>query len=221
LAKLSTVPLFANGAFEFQDEAAQIAALLCAAKPGMRVLDFAAGAGGKALALAALMQNKGEIVAHDASPARLRPLAPRAARAGVTIVHARPPQGAFDVVLIDSPCSGSGTWRRQPELRWRTTPDGLKALTGLQDDLLERGAAFVAAGGRLVYATCSVLPCENEDRIAAFLTRHTDFRQLSATEIWSETVGTPLPPGMDRFFKASPLTTGTDGFFAAILQRSR
>lgn len=148
---LERTKLFAGGAFEFQDEAAQIAALLCAAKPGMRILDFAAGAGGKSLALAALMQNRGEIVAHDASPARLRPLAARAARAGATIVHQLPPQGAFDIVLIDLPCSGTGTWRRQPELRWRTTPDGLKSLTGLQDDLLEQGAAFVAAGGRLVW----------------------------------------------------------------------
>jgi 16S rRNA (cytosine967-C5)-methyltransferase len=218
LSKLSATPLFASGAFEFQDEAAQIAALLCAAKPCMRVLDFAAGAGGKSLALAALMQNLGEIVAHDTSPARLRPLAARAARAGVTIIHSRPPQGAFDVVLIDSPCSGTGTWRRQPELRWRTTPDGLKSLTGLQDDLLEQGAVLVAVGGRLVYATCSVLPSENEDRIERFLSRHAEFAVLSASTVWSEAAP---PPGLDRFFKATPLRTGTDGFFTSILQRAR
>jgi 16S rRNA (cytosine967-C5)-methyltransferase len=215
---LERTKLFAAGAFEFQDEAAQIAALLCGAKPGMRVLDFAAGAGGKSLALAALMQNKGEIVAHDVSPARLKPLALRAARAGATIVHARPPQGTFDIVLIDSPCSGSGTWRRQPELRWRTTPDGLAALTALQDDLLEQGAPFVAAGGRLVYATCSLLPCENEDRIEHFLSRHADFAVLSASTAWSEA---EPPPGLDRFFKATPLQTGTNGFFTSILQRAR
>jgi 16S rRNA (cytosine967-C5)-methyltransferase len=218
---LERTKLFAAGAFEFQDEAAQIAALLCAAKPGKRVLDFAAGAGGKSLALAAAMQNMGEIVAHDVSPARLRPLALRAARAGATIVHPRLPHGAFDVVLIDSPCSGSGTWRRQPELRWRTTPDDLKALTGLQDDLLEQGAALVAAGGRLVYATCSVLPRENEDRVAHFLSRHAGFAVLPASAVWSEAVGTAPPPGMDRFFKATPLQTGTDGFFTAVLQRQR
>ena len=217
LSKLSTTALFVSGAFEFQDEAAQIAALLCGAKPGMRVLDYAAGAGGKSLALAALMQNMGEIVAHDASPARLRPLAARTARAGATIVHLLPPQGAFDVVLIDSPCSGSGTWRRQPELRWRTTPDGLKSLTALQDDLLEQGAPFVAAGGRLVYATCSLLPCENEDRIEHFLSRHADFAVLSASTAWSEA---EPPPGLERFFRATPLRTGTDGFFTAVLQRA-
>ncbi|MGC9953581.1 MAG: RsmB/NOP family class I SAM-dependent RNA methyltransferase [Rhizomicrobium sp.] len=222
-AKLGAMPLFAKGAFEFQDEAAQIAALLCAAKPGMRVLDLAAGAGGKSLALAALMRNMGEIVAHDTNPGRLRALAPRAARAGATIVHPWPerPLGAFDVVLIDSPCSGTGTWRRQPELRWRTTPDGLQALTGLQDELLEQGAALVAAGGRLVYATCSILPGENEDRVARFLSRHAGFAVLSASAVWLEATGTTPPPGMDRFFKATPLQTGTDGFFTAVLQRSR
>ncbi|HEY0283652.1 MAG TPA: RsmB/NOP family class I SAM-dependent RNA methyltransferase, partial [Rhizomicrobium sp.] len=236
LAKLSATALFADGAFEFQDEAAQIAALLCAAKPGMRVLDLAAGAGGKSLALAAAMQNQGEIVAHDASPARLRPLALRAARAGATIIETctdfsapalagevasgASRRGLFDIVLIDSPCSGTGTWRRQPELRWRTTPDGLKSLTGLQDGLLEQGAPFVTAGGRLVYATCSLLPCENEDRIERFLSRHGDFAVLPASAVWPETVGT-APPGLDRFFRATPLRTGTDGFFTAILQRFR
>ncbi|MDE2133669.1 MAG: RsmB/NOP family class I SAM-dependent RNA methyltransferase [Alphaproteobacteria bacterium] len=222
-AKLSAMPHFAKGAFEFQDEAAQIAAILCAAKPGMRVLDLAAGAGGKSLALAAAMKNIGEVVAHDANPARLRPLVSRATRAGATIVRPRleRPQGAFDVVLIDSPCSGSGTWRRQPELRWRITPDGLKALMGLQDDLLEHGAALVAAGGRLVYATCSLLPCENEDRTRYFLSRRADFDVVPASSVWLEAVGTAPPPGLDRFFKATPLQTGTDGFFTAVLRRER
>ena len=228
-AKLSATPLFADGAFEFQDEAAQIAALLCAAKPGMRVLDFAAGAGGKSLALAASMQNQGEIVAHDVSPARLKLLAPRLARSGATIIRTKFPPLAlsgegnvsFDVVLIDAPCSGTGTWRRQPELRWRTTPDGLQALNQLQDELLEQGAARVAAGGRLVYATCSILPRENEARVAHFLSSHAGFAVLDAAVVWSQTMGTKPPPGMARFFKATPLKTGTDGFFTAVLQRER
>jgi 16S rRNA (cytosine967-C5)-methyltransferase len=220
-AKLSTSKLFLDGAFEFQDEAAQIAALLCGAKPGMRVLDFAAGAGGKSLALAATMQNRGEIVAHDADPARLRPLAERAERAGATIIHSQPLQGAFNVVLIDAPCSGTGTWRRQPELRWRITPERLKVLTAVQDDLLEQGADLTKGGGRLIYATCSLLPCENEDRVDAFLARHGDFAVLPAAQVWREETGTEPPPGMERFFKATPLTTGTDGFFTALLQRPR
>ncbi len=220
-AKLSATSLFLQGAFEVQDEAAQLASLLCAVAPGMRVLDFAAGAGGKSLALAAAMKNKGEIVAHDIAATRLKALAPRALRAGATIVHptTERPSGEFDVVLIDSPCSGSGTWRRQPELRWRTTPQSLSALHVLQDELLAQGSASVKRGGRLAYATCSILPSENEDRIAAFLAAHADFRPLTAAEIWRESIGLSPPPGTDRFFKTSPRTTGTDGFFAAILQR--
>jgi len=187
----------------------------------MRVLDFAAGAGGKSLALASAMQNRGEIVAHDSSPSRLRQLGPRAARAGAAII--RPlgeiPRGSFDRVLIDSPCSGTGTWRRQPELRWRIAPKRLAELTALQDDLLAQGAALVCPGGRLIYATCSLLPCENQDRIARFLSRHAGFAVLDAASVWRAAAGTAPPPGMERFFAATPLRTGTDGFFTAILER--
>lgn len=220
-AKLSASPLFATGQFEFQDEAAQLAALFCAAKPGSRVLDFAAGGGGKSLALAAAMRNQGELVAADIDPGRLAMLPPRATRAGASnITTTAVPSGAFDIVLLDSPCSGTGTWRRQPELRWRTTPERLATFTVLQSQLLDQASALVAPGGRLVYATCSILPCEDEDQITAFLARHPDFAPVPAADIWrAETTATP-PPGADIFFRASPHTTGTDGFFTAILQRS-
>ncbi|MDE1939920.1 MAG: RsmB/NOP family class I SAM-dependent RNA methyltransferase [Alphaproteobacteria bacterium] len=222
-AKLSLSPLFVDGAFEFQDEAAQIAALLCGVKSGIRVLDFAAGAGGKTLALAALMRNQGEIVAHDVDPARLRRLAPRAVRAGATIIRrvGERPKGAFDVVLVDAPCTGTGTWRRQPELRWRIRPERLHSLNTLQDDLLAQGAEHTAVGGRLIYATCSLLPAENEDRVAHLLSRRPDFAALSADEIWRTVTDAPLPPGMLHVFQATPLRTGTDGFFTAVLQRRR
>ena len=228
-AKLSESKLFLDGAFEFQDEAAQIAALLCGAKPGMRVLDLAAGAGGKSLALAAAMENRGEIAAYDADPVRLRPLAARAERAGATIIENLPLHrfsggegiGSFDVVLVDSPCSGTGTWRRQPELRWRISPERLKTLTALQDDLLEQGAGLTKPGGRLVYTTCSLLPCENQDRVEAFLARHGEFAVVPAEQVWRAETGAPPPRGIERFFKATPLTTGTDGFFTALLQCAR
>ncbi|HWA92382.1 MAG TPA: RsmB/NOP family class I SAM-dependent RNA methyltransferase [Rhizomicrobium sp.] len=184
--------------FELQDEAAQIACLMSGAVPGMRVLDLAAGAGGKALAMAAMMKNEGEIAAHDISAARLAQIGPRAARAGVTIVREGAPRGVYDLVFVDAPCSGTGTWRRQPELRWRLTPQRLTQLRAIQDALLAQAAGHAR---RIVYATCSVLPCENEDRIAAFLESHRDF--AVAGEI----------------FRASPLSTGTDGFFAAVLAR--
>jgi 16S rRNA (cytosine967-C5)-methyltransferase len=219
-AALGRTQSFASGAFEFQDEAAQIAVLLCGARPGMRVLDLAAGAGGKSLALAAAMNNSGEITAHDIDEGRLRQIAPRAERAGVTIIQTHagpmPPKRPFDLVLLDAPCSGSGTWRRQPENKWRLTAARLDELNALQDMLLDQAAARAAGKARIAYATCSVLPCENEDRIAAFLSRHPGFAVVPARTAWS---GAPAPSGLGEFFHASPLSTGTDGFFTAILQR--
>jgi len=222
-SELGRSAMFESGAFEFQDEAAQIASLLCGAKPGERILDLAAGAGGKALALAAQMKNRGEIVACDIRQTALQQLAARAARAGATIIRTRliegePPDGPFDAVLLDAPCSGSGTWRRQPELRWRLTPDVLSARMKLQDTLLDQAAACVRPGGRLIYATCSILPCENEDRIEAFLKRHPEFAIRLCAEVWRESMQTAFPA--DGFFKASPLRTNTDGFFAAFLLRN-
>jgi 16S rRNA (cytosine967-C5)-methyltransferase len=220
-AKLSASNLFTSGHFEFQDEAAQLAALLCAARPGQHALDYAAGAGGKTLALAAMMQNKGELIAHDIDPGRLSMLGPRAARAGVTIVGttSQAPRQPFDLVLLDAPCSGTGTWRRQPELRSRFTQQRLGQLTALQAELLDKAAAFVRPGGRLIYATCSILPSENQDQIAAFLVRAPQFAPVAAAPIFAETIGT-VPPGTDTFFSATPRRTGTDGFFTAVLQRS-
>ncbi len=219
---LSKSSLFESGAFEFQDEAAQIASALCAAAPDMRVLDLAAGAGGKSLAFAAAMQNRGEILACDVRGEALFELQKRAARAGVRIVetlildeedHAQP-GGQFDMVLVDAPCSGTGTWRRQPELRWRLTQARLAELTRIQDRLLDRAAALVRPGGRLVYATCSVLPGENQDRVAAFRNRYPGFTSLDLGQGWPG----PLPPGLDGDFRASPAKTGTDGFYCAGLR---
>jgi 16S rRNA (cytosine967-C5)-methyltransferase len=212
-ANFSKHALFLSGAFEIQDLAAQIAAERAGARPGMRVLDLAAGAGGKALALAAAMQNEGEIIACDIRGAALAELEKRAARAGVTIIRTRILSGAgeadsldggFDLVFVDAPCSGSGTWRRQPELKSRLTPERLAALHQTQDGLLAHGAACTASRSgisRLVYATCSLLPSENEDRIEAFLVKNPDFARSEPD------------------FLASPAATAMDGFFAAFLTR--
>jgi 16S rRNA (cytosine967-C5)-methyltransferase len=219
-AALSQSPLFTSGAFEFQDEAAQIAALLAGARPGMRVCDLAAGAGGKSLALAATMHDRGEIIACDVRHAALTELERRAARAGASIIKTLPldggpPEGPFDLVLVDAPCSGSGTWRRQPESRWRLGPERLAELMAIQDRLLDQGAALVRRGGRLVYATCSILPSENQDRVHELLDRNSGFEAENAAQIWQG----PLPPGLEADYRASPLATGTDGFYAAILRR--
>jgi 16S rRNA (cytosine967-C5)-methyltransferase len=223
-AALSRLRIFLAGRFEFQDEAAQIASLLCAAKPGAQILDLAAGAGGKALALAADMNNRGLIVARDNDPLRLAQLAPRAARAGVTIIReeaagADMPERGFDAVFVDAPCTGSGAWRRQPEQKWRLTPERLVELQTIQDQLLDEAAR--AAPARIVYATCSLLACENEDRVAAFLARHPDYAIQPAAEIWSEVTATAQPPGMEDIFRATPRSTGTDGFFVAVFVRQK
>jgi 16S rRNA (cytosine967-C5)-methyltransferase len=222
--KLFQSSLFESGAFEFQDEAAQIASLLCDAAPDTRVLDLAAGAGGKSLALAAAMQNRGEIVACDVRGEALFELDKRALRAGVSIIRTVPlehyrPEGLFDLVLVDAPCSGTGTWRRQPELRWRLTPARLAELTDIQDRLLDEAAGLVAPGGRLIYATCSILPLENQDRSAAFKARRPDFLTMDLRESWPKTNGANPPPGLSRDFLASPGLTGTDGFYCAGFRR--
>jgi 16S rRNA (cytosine967-C5)-methyltransferase len=123
-------------------------------------------------------------------------------------------------VLVDAPCSGTGTWRRQPELRWRLTPEKLVAYMSTQDRLLEEAAMRVRAGGRLIYATCSLFPCENEDRIEAFLSRHTEFAIRPCAEVWRESVDTVAPKGMAQFFRASPRITGTDGFFTCVMEKT-
>ena len=198
---LTDHPLYQSGAFEIQDASAQHAVALCEAKPGMRVLDLTAGAGGKSLALAAAMENTGEIVASDIRGAALFELERRAARAGVTIIRTHilgtVPAGPFDLVLLDAPCSGSGTWRRQPELKWRLTPERLASLCQTQDQLLAQAAG--ANGTRLVYVTCSILPRENEDRVESFLSRDTRYRRQQPD------------------FRATPASSEGDGFYAAVL----
>jgi 16S rRNA (cytosine967-C5)-methyltransferase len=202
-AALTQHPLYALGAFEIQDAGSQEAVALARVEPGMRVLDLAAGAGGKTLALAAAMENKGEIVACDIRQDALSELSRRSKRAGATIICPHLlgplPQGPFDLVLLDVPCSGSGTWRRQPELKWRLLPERLAELCALQDRLLERAGGL---GRRLVYVTCSVLKRENQDRVDAFLAAHPYFSRK------------------ERDFRASPASTGSDGFYVARLERA-
>jgi len=228
LGALQHTQFFQTGAFEFQDEASQLVTQLCAVKPGQSVLDLAAGAGGKSLALAALMRNRGEILAFDIDARRLKQLPPRARRAGATIIRTADQRGGpawgkgtFDVVLVDSPCSGSGTWRRSPEQKWRLTQDRLGELSGIQSWLIDDGARHTGAGGRFVYVTCSLLACENEDVCKAFLARNAEYRLIPAIQAWKEAgFSVPLPPGVGEYFRASPHRTATDGFFACIMERA-
>lgn len=203
---------FRDGWFEMQDEGSQLIAQLVQAKPGEKGIDFCAGAGGKTLALAAQMENRGRILAWDISGKRLGQMKPRLGRAGVSNVQARVIKSerdnvvkrhrdSADWVLLDVPCSGTGTWRRNPDLRRRTTQAGLSELKQRQKAILESAARLVKAGGRLVYATCSILPEENEVQITEFTDRHPDFVLES--------------PALRLY----PHVDGTDGFFGSVLRK--
>jgi 16S rRNA (cytosine967-C5)-methyltransferase len=221
---LARLPGLKTGEIEIQDEGSQLVALLVDARRGERVADFCAGAGGKTLAIAAQMQNKGHLVACDVNETRLKRCAERLRRAGLHNVETRVlasetdrwvkrNKGGFDRVLVDAPCSGTGTWRRNPDARWRAPDLGLEALVALQGRILASAARLVKPGGRLVYATCSLLIEENEDRVAAFLSAHPGFRLVPLAE------AAPHLAGLGDQLSLTPARHETDGFFAAVLQR--
>ncbi len=227
---MSDTKAFKNGLVEIQDEGSQLIGLVCGVKPGMRVLDFCAGGGGKTLVLAAMMNNKGNIVAMDNDSRRLEKGKPRYRKAGVHNVETRSlseeqnrkwlrrQKGTMDVVLVDAPCSSSGTWRRNPDLRWRWYGPNLEEIMQMQTEILDKVADKVKTGGRLVYATCSLFPEENEKQIEAFLVRHPDYSVLSLEQVWEGNQSSI--PNKGPYLRLFPKTHQTDGFFAAILQKS-
>jgi len=210
---------------EIQDEGSQVIAALTGAAPGMRVVDWCAGAGGKTLALAAMMGNRGQIVACDVSAARLEGAVRRLRRAGVTNVErhlvvsgdkwAKRRAGAFDRVLVDAPCTGTGTWRRNPDARHRLAEQDLLELTRKQSSILDNARALVRKGGRLIYATCSLLQEENEGQVSGFLLRHPEFVPVPLAACWP--FGGDAPAG--EMLSLTPAKDGTDGFFASVLER--
>jgi 16S rRNA (cytosine967-C5)-methyltransferase len=221
---------FRDGLFEVQDEASQICAQLVAPRPGDAVLDLCAGAGGKTLAIAALMANKGRIVACDVATGRLVRSKTRLRRAGVHNATLRILEGehdkwlkrqgaVFDRVLVDAPCSGIGAWRRNPDARWRFAPDDLGRLALVQRKVLAQAAPLVRTGGRLIYATCSLLPEENDDRVREFLAADARFKPIPWVDVWGKAFSTPPPVCDSDFLTLTPARNGTDGFFVAILER--
>ncbi len=231
--RLAGTSVYKKGWIEVQDEGSQLIALLCGARPGMSVAEFCAGAGGKALALAATMarggQIEGNLWATDISSYRLERMIPRLQRAGAEhvrtkVVAARNDDwvqenaATFDRVLVDVPCTGTGAWRHDPNAKWRFTPDDLDDLIAQQQRILDMAKTLVKPGGRLIYATCSLLQEENEQQLAWFLENNADFQALPIDQVWSETVGGPAPP-TGPSLRLSPASTGTDGFFCAVMER--
>ena len=218
---VTTGAAFRDGLVEIQDEGSQLVALLVGAAPGMRVADWCAGAGGKTLALAMTMENHGQILACDISAPRLDGAVRRLRRAGVHNAErhlvqpgdkwAKRRAGSFDRVLVDAPCTGTGTWRRNPDARTRLGEQDLQELLRKQAAILDDAARLVKPGGRMIYATCSVLPEEDEDQVGAFLARQPGFKLAPAA----------LPGGLaaDPYLVLTPRRHGTDGFFAAVLER--
>ncbi|MEH2627685.1 16S rRNA (cytosine967-C5)-methyltransferase [Bradyrhizobium sp. AZCC 1719] len=226
---------FIKGAIEVQDEGSQLAAMFTAAKPGEQVIDLCAGAGGKTLALAAMMQGKGRLIATDRDKRQLAPIYERLSRAGVHNAEIRAPKGdtdpladiksSADLVLIDAPCTGTGTWRRNPDAKWRMRPGALEVRLKDQAEVLDRASRLVKPGGRIAYVTCSVLPSENGEQVRAFVARHPEFSiqplNETASMLWDRA---------EDFEKAAlrsaegwlmtPRRTGTDGFFVSVLKKA-
>jgi 16S rRNA (cytosine967-C5)-methyltransferase len=223
-------PAFQKGWFEVQDEGSQVAAELAGAHAGMQVLDYCAGAGGKALALAASMENRGQIFAYDSDKQRLAPIFDRIRRAETRNIQVTaradellPLAGQMDLVLVDAPCTGSGTWRRRPDAKWRLRQGQFEARMGEQDGILDAAKAYVKPGGRLAYVTCSVFAGENRDRVAAFLARNRDFGPADHAALWEARF--PGKAGLARIDPAGgialgPARSGTDGFYFCMLQRA-
>jgi 16S rRNA (cytosine967-C5)-methyltransferase len=228
-------PAFLKGQIEIQDEGSQLAALLAGAKPGEQVIDLCAGAGGKTLALAAVMENHGQIYATDTDKRRLVAIHERIARADARNIQVRTPRGTAnvledlasraDLVLIDAPCTGTGTWRRNPDAKWRIRPGALAVRLREQETVLERAAALVKPGGRIAYITCSVLAEENGDQVRAFIGRHADFSVEKPANVITVLGERAYLFGhavliSDEGLLMTPRRTETDGFFVSLLRRS-
>ncbi len=231
---LDAMPAFAKGWVEVQDLGSQMVTLAVGNIRGKQVLDYCAGAGGKTLALASLANNSGQIFAYDVEPRRLAPVFERMRRAGTRNIQVRSPAegatlddliGAMDVVFVDAPCSGSGTWRRKPESKWRLTPEQLERRQAQQDDALARASQFVKPGGVLVYVTCSIISTENRMRVDHFLTQDENFTETDTLDHMQQTgllkgnaaEQLRLRQSAQGSLQLTPYRTGTDGFFVSTL----
>ena len=212
-----------DGLFEVQDEASQIAAILIDANENLKIIDYCCGAGGKSLALSNELNNKGEILAYDIDAKRLENIKPRMQRLKIknislTNIIADSDKN-YDRFILDAPCSGTGTWRRSPDAKFRLTKEKLYGLTQIQTNLLNIAAQKTINKGRIIYITCSILKEENEDIIESFLKENNNFAPINIKNLWSKKIDAPYPCASEKYLRMSPLTTSTDGFFICILER--
>ncbi|MEM8878086.1 MAG: RsmB/NOP family class I SAM-dependent RNA methyltransferase [Pseudomonadota bacterium] len=237
LPNIAAEAAYQRGHVEIQDAASQLAAILSGATGAMQVGDVCTGGGGKALALAALMGNRGQIHAYDADRNRLAPIFDRIKRAGARNIQVHAPKaglsedlsgliGKLDLVFVDAPCTGSGVWRRRPDAKWRLSPESLAKRQQEQDTILRAAAPLVKPGGRIVYATCSIMPAENDRRIETFLQDHSQFSILPVEDVVAATLGAADGPAFlesvhlcAHGLTMTPLKTGTDGFYVSALRR--
>lgn len=228
---LQTDPLYKNGSIEVQDEGSQLLVSILDPHPGEKIVDFCAGAGGKSLLISGLMENKGHLLCLDISKSRLQECQKRLRRAGISntrtqlLSHETDPWlkrhlNRYDKVLVDAPCSGMGTWRRNPDLKWRLNQERLDELVRLQASILSSAARLVKPGGVLVYATCSLLNAENEKQIEDFLAKNTSFSKEVDYVSKIHTLAPLECYFSNSFFKLSPFRSKTDGFFAAVLKKT-
>lgn len=213
---------YQNGEIEVQDEASQLGAILCDVRSNHRIIDYCCGGGGKSLLLGAILHNDGLIYAHDKNFNRMDGLKNRAERLeikNIKIIREISSGDKFDRFIVDAPCSGSGTWRRSPDAKYRLTANQLKTIEKAQAEILDIAAKHVADNGRIIYMTCSVLPEENERQIERFLQNHLDFSIVNMKNLWERKLEQTYPFSETRWLKCSPLLTGTDGFFVCALQK--
>lgn len=220
---LANCMTYQDGWIDVQDEASQLAAVLCDVRPEHKIIDYCCGAGGKSLALSHILNNKGKILAYDAIAKRLENIKPRLERLGVKNVELTDliadSDKDFDRFIIDAPCSGTGTWRRSPDAKFRLTEKALADLNRVQSEILKVGAAKTKIGGRLIYMTCSVLRDENEHIIDRFMAENPDFRFVNLRTIWEKHISAPYPHKSENMLRLSPQSSGTDGFFICILEK--
>jgi len=221
---LNNCMTYLDGEIEVMDEGSQLLALLCRVKPHHKIMDYCAGAGGKSLTFGALMQNDGVVYVHDISQERLNRIKKRAERLDILNIKIinEVKDKDYDRFIIDAPCSGSGTWRRSPDAKFRLTEQKLKEICQTQQEILEFGANHTKSDGLLIYMTCSVLKEENENQIASFLANHPEFSPIDHKALWQETLDMPFYPFQsEKYLNLTPLNTKTDGFFFCALKKDK